>query len=167
MIGLLLGIPSWSLWAALGLVAVAGCVLLYLSAGRLSNEARMALVAAAGVVLLVIGVQSALKTAKAEGKAECEAAHAAAVAEWERKAAEQARAADQADLVKRDTYETDAAPIRERIIREVATRADGSRCLSPDAERLLEDQAGAANRQIAAATGRAGPGVQADTKPEG
>lgn len=110
------------------------------------------LVAAVGVILLIALYRSQINSAVERGRAECEAAEAIARQKWRDEYDKRRAELDADDETRRDTYERETAPIRERIIREVAARPDGN-CLSADAERLLEAQRQAANRQLATAAG--------------
>ena len=110
------------------------------------------LAGALAVIALLLLYRAQLADAVDRGRAECEAAEQIARQKWRETYDKRRAELDAADENRRDTYERETAPIRERIIREVAARPDGN-CLSADAERLLEAQRQAANRQLATAAG--------------
>lgn len=107
---------------------------------------------ALAVFALLLLYRAQLAEARDRGRAECEAAEQIARQKWRDEYDKRRAELDAADEQRRDTYERETAPIRERIILEVAARPDGA-CLSADAERLLEAQRQAANRQLATASG--------------
>lgn len=115
------------------------------------------LAGALAVIALLLLYRAQIGAAETRGREACEAAEAHARQVW-RDSYDQRRAEHQAaDEAKRDSYEREAAPIRERIIVEAAR--PGACRHSDDVERLLEAQLKAANRQLAAASGGAVQGA--------
>lgn len=151
MISFLLGISPWWFWGALALLAVGVAGLSILSGNRLSRGAWLAVGAAALAILLLIGVRSALGTAKAEGKAECEAAVALkAAAERERT---QAAADAAATALARSTAAVAATGIKEITRVETIWRDRPAKpCFADDELRAVQE----ARTRVLSGAARAG-----------
>lgn len=145
----LLNLPGWLSLVPLVLLLLAGLAAIYFSppADRRPLFIGLGVAAVAWVGVLVA------RGAYQRGKADCDAAHVEAQRVW--RETYDARRAEHAakDEGRRDTYERAATPIRERIYYEAAR--PGACRHTDDAERLLDDQKRAANRQISAAAGGA------------